>query len=132
MCASLLRKLALAIPGLGLVLAGCGAGSAPPATPSGQAGTSPATTASASAAAKPAAAVSASASAAGKPATGSASAATAASPNASALPKLSIPYSAIAASNAPFWMPVEAGLYKKYGLDVTTEYIATSATLMPA
>src|SRR5207248_11415125 len=42
------------------------------------------------------------------------------------------PYSAISVSQAPLWVPVEAGLYKKYGLDVSTEYIATSSTLAPA
>src|SRR5438105_6008753 len=113
MIASLLRNLALATPAAAIVLAGCGAGSSAPAAPSGQAGISPASTAPASLTVKPAAAASASG-------------------NTAALTKFSIPYSAIAASNTPFWMPIEAGLYKKYGLDVSTEYVASSATLMPS
>ncbi|MBI2227600.1 MAG: ABC transporter substrate-binding protein [Deltaproteobacteria bacterium] len=38
--------------------------------------------------------------------------------------KLNICYSSIAATSVSTWVPYEAGLYKKYGLDVNIIYIA--------
>ncbi len=54
---------------------------------------------------------------------------TTASPTASAPIKLHVAYSAIAAPQLPLWVTFEQGLFKKYGLDVTLDYVATSQTL---
>lgn len=43
--------------------------------------------------------------------------------NAAALEKLTIGWSAIAGSQAPFWITKEAGLFEKNGLDVTMIYV---------
>ena len=38
--------------------------------------------------------------------------------------KLNVCYSSIAATSITTWVPKEAGIYKKYGLDVSTIYVA--------
>ena len=38
--------------------------------------------------------------------------------------KLNVCYSSIAATSVTTWVPQEAGIYKKYGLDVNTIYVA--------
>ena len=38
--------------------------------------------------------------------------------------KLNICYSVIAAASVSTWVPYEAGIYKKYGLDVNIIYVA--------
>lgn len=91
---------------LTLLLAACGAAAAPSAAPASK---PVATTASASAAGKPAA-----------------------SGAAQAGPQLTMPYTAISITNAPFWVTLETGQFAKFGLDVKTEYIPTSTTLTPA
>jgi NitT/TauT family transport system substrate-binding protein len=42
----------------------------------------------------------------------------------SALEKLRLTYSAIGGSQASFWVPYEAGIFRKYGLDVELLYVA--------
>jgi hypothetical protein len=41
-----------------------------------------------------------------------------------ALEKLRLTYSAIGGSQASFWVPYEAGIFRKYGLDVELLYVA--------
>jgi ABC-type nitrate/sulfonate/bicarbonate transport system substrate-binding protein len=41
----------------------------------------------------------------------------------SSLEKLRITYSAIAGSQASFWIPHEAGIFRKHGLDVELLYV---------
>lgn len=48
------------------------------------------------------------------------------------LTKLRIPYTAISVAMAPTWVAMDQGLFKKYGLDVTIDYIATSPVLTAA
>lgn len=48
------------------------------------------------------------------------------------LVKLRVPYTAISVAMAPGWVAFEQGLFKKNGLDVTMEYIATSPVLTAA
>lgn len=107
------------------LLAACGgsatSASSAPATPSRPAPS----LAAARAAAKPSAAAStppsATASPSAKPAASSA-----------ATPQLTIPYTAVSITNAPFWVTLETGQFARFGLDVKTEYIPTSTTLTPA
>ena len=40
------------------------------------------------------------------------------------LEKLNVCYSSIAATSITTWVPQEAGIYKKYGLDVSVIYVA--------
>ena len=40
------------------------------------------------------------------------------------LEKLRLTYSAIGGSQASFWVPYEAGIFRKYGLDVELLYVA--------
>ncbi|MGZ9220394.1 MAG: hypothetical protein ACXW5W_25525, partial [Candidatus Binatia bacterium] len=40
------------------------------------------------------------------------------------LEKLNVCYSSIAATSITTWVPHEAGIYKKYGLDVSVIYVA--------
>jgi len=65
------------------------------------------------------------ASAASKPATQTAA-------PAQTLPALTIPYTAISVSNAPIWVPIEAGLFKKYGVDAKTEFVSQSPNVTAA
>lgn len=109
-----------------LALASCGGQASPPASSS-------ATTASASA--KPAASAAASAKPAASGATASAKPGASAAAQAGAtgnLPKLTIPYNAISVSQTPLYVAVEQGLFKKYGVDVSTEYMANSPQLVAA
>ncbi len=46
--------------------------------------------------------------------------------------KLRVPYTAISVAMAPTWVAQEKGLFKKHGLDVTMDYIATSPVLTAA
>lgn len=46
--------------------------------------------------------------------------------------KLTIPYSAVSGMFAPLWVTKDAGLFEKYGLDVTVDYIASSTTMTAA
>lgn len=46
--------------------------------------------------------------------------------------KLVVPYSSIGGASVPIWLPKDAGLYAKYGLDVQLIYIATSTRIMQA
>lgn len=48
------------------------------------------------------------------------------------LVKLRVPYTAISVAMAPTWVAQEQGLFKKYGLDVTMDYVATSPVLTAA
>lgn len=48
------------------------------------------------------------------------------------LTKLRVPYTAVSVAMAPTWVAFERGLFKKYGLDVTLDYIATSPVLTAA
>jgi ABC-type nitrate/sulfonate/bicarbonate transport system substrate-binding protein len=48
------------------------------------------------------------------------------------LTRLRVPYTAISVAMAPTWVAFEQGLFKKEGLDVTIEYIATSPLLTAA
>ncbi len=48
------------------------------------------------------------------------------------LVKLRVPYTAISVAMSPTWVAFEKGLFKKYGLDVTIDYIATSPVLTAA
>lgn len=48
------------------------------------------------------------------------------------LTKLRIPYTAISVAMAPTWVALDTGLFKKYGLDVSLDYIATSPVLTAA
>lgn len=50
----------------------------------------------------------------------------------SPLTKLRVPYTAISVAMSPTWVALEQGLFKKYGLDVTMDYIATSPVLTAA
>ena len=50
----------------------------------------------------------------------------------SSLTKLRVPYTAISVAMSPTWVAFERGLFKKYGLDVTMDYIATSPVLTAA
>jgi NitT/TauT family transport system substrate-binding protein len=86
-----------------VVLAGC---SAPAAAPASKA-SSPAAPASAPAASAPGAAASAPA------------------PTAIARLPLTVSYSALTASQAPVWIAQELGLYDRYGLDVNLHYISS-------
>ena len=45
------------------------------------------------------------------------------------LEKLNVCYSSIAATSITTWVPYEAGIYKKYGLDVTIIYVAGSQAI---
>ncbi len=45
---------------------------------------------------------------------------------------MTIPFNAISVSQSALYVAVEAGLFKKYGLDVTTENIANSPSLIAA
>lgn len=60
--------------------------------------------------------------------------ATAVPPTATPTPpiKLRVPYTAISVAMLPTWVAFEQGLFKKYGLDVTMDYIATSPLLTAA
>jgi ABC-type nitrate/sulfonate/bicarbonate transport system substrate-binding protein len=102
---------------LAAVLAACGGQATP--TPS-----SPPPAVSASA--KPAASAGTSASA--KPAGSGVAAAS----EAGTLPKLTIPFNAISVSQTPLYVAVEQGLFRKYGVDVSTEYMANSPQLVAA
>jgi NitT/TauT family transport system substrate-binding protein len=42
---------------------------------------------------------------------------------------LRVPYAAAVISHLPFWLTYEAGLFMQYGLDVETDYIATSTVI---
>ncbi len=42
--------------------------------------------------------------------------------------KLNVCYSSIAATSITTWVPKEAGIYKKYGLDVNIIYVAGRAS----
>lgn len=57
-------------------------------------------------------------------------AATAAPP--AALQKIRIAYSSVSASQSPLWMTYEAGLFKKYGLDVEMVLIQGGTKVIPA
>jgi NitT/TauT family transport system substrate-binding protein len=109
-----------------LLLTACGGAATPaPASPSA---------APSSAVAKPANSPSLAASAPAKPAS---SAPASAKPAASAaaegnLPKMTIPYNQISVSQTPLFVAVETGLFKKYGVDVSTEYMANSPQLVAA
>ena len=52
-----------------------------------------------------------------------------AAPTAAPVVKLHVAYSAIAVPQLPMWVTFEQGLFKKYGLDVTLDYVATSQVL---
>ncbi|HEX6513132.1 MAG TPA: ABC transporter substrate-binding protein [Chloroflexota bacterium] len=56
----------------------------------------------------------------------------AASAAAGDVPKMTIPYNAISVSQTPLYVAVEQGLFKRYGVDVTTEYMANSPQLVAA
>src|SRR5919202_1466838 len=43
--------------------------------------------------------------------------------------KLNVCYSSIAATSITTWVPQEAGIYKKYGLDVSIIYIAGAQSI---
>ena len=45
---------------------------------------------------------------------------------------LTIPYTALTANSLQYWVANDMGLYKKYGLDVDIEYVATSTTVTAA
>lgn len=113
--------------GIGLVmvvLAGCG-GSAAPAAPASQAGTSPAATGSASAA-KPAASSAAAAAAAKPSASASASAA------AKAGTPIKIAFVAISTTTLPTWIADAKGFFKQQGLNPQITYIQGSTSAIPA
>src|SRR5205823_1558639 len=59
-------------------------------------------------------------------------AAAASAPESAALPKMTIPYNQISVSQTPLFVAVEKGLFKQYGVDVTTEYMANSPQLVAA
>ena len=64
---------------------------------------------------------------------GGASAAPSQSPSAGQpLPQLTIPFTAISVSNTPIWAPIEAGLFKKYGIDAKTEFVSQSPNVTAA
>ncbi|MBI2954460.1 MAG: ABC transporter substrate-binding protein [Chloroflexi bacterium] len=48
------------------------------------------------------------------------------------LTKIKVAYAAISGVHAPLWITKERGLFEKYGLDVSLEYIATSGVLTAA
>lgn len=48
------------------------------------------------------------------------------------MPKMVIPYNQISVSQTPLFLAVEQGLFKKYGVDVSTEYMANSPQLVAA
>ncbi|SRR5712692_420016 len=76
-----------------------------------------------------------SAPASAKPAVSGASAASAkpaGSAAAGELTKMNIPFNAISVSQTALYVAVDAGLFKKYGLDVSTEFIANSPQLIAA
>lgn len=107
-----------------VVLAGCGGSSAAPASPSASALQSSAPAAGASSAAASAASSarpSAAASASAKP-SGSAAASIAPAPPGTLLTS----YSELTAINAPLWLAVDAGLFKKEGLQVEARLIESS------
>ncbi|MBI3016066.1 MAG: ABC transporter substrate-binding protein [Candidatus Tectomicrobia bacterium] len=52
-----------------------------------------------------------------------------ASATAAELEKLNVSYSSIAAASVSTWVPWEAGIYKKYGLDVNILYVAGSKAI---
>jgi NitT/TauT family transport system substrate-binding protein len=53
-------------------------------------------------------------------------------PKASSRTHLTIPYTALTANSLQYWVAYDMGLYKKYGLDVDIEYVATSTTVTAA
>ncbi|HLH20905.1 MAG TPA: ABC transporter substrate-binding protein [Chloroflexota bacterium] len=67
-------------------------------------------------------------SAAASPASATTTAPAAASPQ--ALERLRVPYVAISASQLPAWVAEDSGVFAKYGLDVSLEYIPTGTTLV--
>jgi NitT/TauT family transport system substrate-binding protein len=133
-----------------LLLAACGGQTAPSPSASTAPPSAAGPAASASAAAKPAGssaaaasakpAASSAAAASGKPAASGAAAASAkpaasiaaGSAAAGALPKMTIPYNQVSVSQTPLFVAVEQGLFKKYGVDVSTEYMANSPQLVAA
>ena len=46
--------------------------------------------------------------------------------------QLTIPYTAVSVSNTPIWVPIEAGLFKKYGVDAKTEFVSQSPNVTAA
>ncbi|HLY64565.1 MAG TPA: ABC transporter substrate-binding protein [Chloroflexota bacterium] len=48
------------------------------------------------------------------------------------LAQLTIPYTAVSVSNTPIWVPIEAGLFKKYGIDARTEFVSQSPNVTAA
>ncbi|MGE5265124.1 MAG: ABC transporter substrate-binding protein [Acidobacteriota bacterium] len=52
-----------------------------------------------------------------------------AAPTTAPVVKLHVAYSAIAVPQLPMWVAFEQGLFKKYGLEVTLDYVATSQVL---
>ena len=48
------------------------------------------------------------------------------------LVQLTIPYTAVSVSNTPIWVPIEAGLFKKYGIDAKTEFVSQSPNVTAA
>jgi ABC-type nitrate/sulfonate/bicarbonate transport system substrate-binding protein len=55
-----------------------------------------------------------------------------ATPKPSGATHLTIPYTALTANSLQYWVANDLGLYKKYGLDVDIEYVATSTTVTAA
>jgi NitT/TauT family transport system substrate-binding protein len=44
--------------------------------------------------------------------------------------KLSIPYNAVAFNVTPLWVAIDAGLFRRYGIDATTEFASQSPVLV--
>ena len=44
--------------------------------------------------------------------------------------KLDIPFQSVGVGVLPFWVAVDGGAFKKYGIDVTTEFLAQSPTVI--